>query len=80
MLPDRSLFIGQKLVGNAKIENIKYDILSNFKHCVQGGRARQQMRMVIADIFCLQYVANFEFSSRQKMRQYSITSPTSSIL
>ena len=30
-LPDRSLLIGQKLVENAKIENLKCDILSNFQ-------------------------------------------------
>ena len=31
MLPDRSLLIGQKLVKNAKIQNFKCDILSNFQ-------------------------------------------------
>ena len=31
MLPDRSLIIGQKLVENAKIQNFKCDILSNFQ-------------------------------------------------
>ena len=30
VLPDRSVFIGQKLVKNAKIKNFKCDILSNF--------------------------------------------------
>ena len=31
VLPDKSVFIGQKLVENAKIQKFKYDILSNFK-------------------------------------------------
>ena len=31
MLPDRSVFIGQKLVENAKIKAFKCDILSNFQ-------------------------------------------------
>ena len=31
VLPDRSVLIGQKLVENAKIENFKCDILSNFQ-------------------------------------------------
>ena len=31
MLPDRSLLIGQKLVENAKNEQLKCDILSNFQ-------------------------------------------------
>ena len=31
MLPDRSVLIGQKLVGNAKIKKLKCDILSNFQ-------------------------------------------------
>ena len=31
VLPDRSLFIGQKLVENAKIKRFKCDILSNFQ-------------------------------------------------
>ena len=31
VLPDRSDFIGQKLVENAKIEKFKWDILSNFQ-------------------------------------------------
>ena len=30
LLPDRSVVIGQKLVGNAKIQKIKSDILSHF--------------------------------------------------
>ena len=31
VLPDRSVLIGQKLVENAKIQNVKCDILSNFQ-------------------------------------------------
>ena len=31
VLPDRSVLIGQKLVENAKIQNFKCDILSNFQ-------------------------------------------------
>ena len=31
VLPDRSVLIGQKLVENAKIENVKWDILSTFQ-------------------------------------------------
>ena len=31
VLPDRSLLIGQKLVGNAKIENFKCDIFGDFQ-------------------------------------------------
>ena len=31
LLSDRSTFIEQKLVDNAKIENIKWDILANFQ-------------------------------------------------
>ena len=31
VLPDRSVLIGQKLVGNAKIKRVKCDILSNFQ-------------------------------------------------
>ena len=31
VLPDRSVLIGQKLVGNAKIQKLKCDILSNFQ-------------------------------------------------
>ena len=31
VLPDRSVLIGQKLVENAKIQNLKCDILSNFQ-------------------------------------------------
>ena len=31
VLSDRSTFIEQKLVDNAKIENIKWDILANFQ-------------------------------------------------
>ena len=31
VLPDRSVFVGQKLVGNAKIEKFKCDILINFQ-------------------------------------------------
>ena len=31
VLPDRSLFIGQKLVENIKIEKLKSDILSYFQ-------------------------------------------------
>ena len=33
VLPDRSTLIGQKLVENAKIENLICDILGDFKHC-----------------------------------------------
>ena len=32
-LPDRSILIGQKLAGNAKIDKLKCDILLIFKHC-----------------------------------------------
>ena len=31
MLPDRSILIGQKLAGNAKIQKFKFDILNNFQ-------------------------------------------------
>ena len=31
MLPDSYLLIGQKLVGNAKIETLKWDILGDFQ-------------------------------------------------
>ena len=31
VLPDRSIFIGQKLVVNAKIEKFKCDILGDFQ-------------------------------------------------
>ena len=31
MLPDKSFWIGQKLVENAQIEKLKCDILSNFQ-------------------------------------------------
>ena len=31
VIPDRSVFIEQKLMENAKIENIKWDILANFQ-------------------------------------------------
>ena len=31
VLPDRSILIGQKLVENAKIENLKCDILGDFQ-------------------------------------------------
>ena len=31
VLPDRSVLISQKLVKNAKIENLKYDILGDFQ-------------------------------------------------
>ena len=31
VLPDRSVLIGQKLVENAKIQEFKCDILSNFQ-------------------------------------------------
>ena len=31
VLPDRSLLIGQKLVGNAKIEKLKWDTLGDFR-------------------------------------------------
>ena len=31
VLPDRSILSGQKLVENAKIQNLKCDILSNFQ-------------------------------------------------
>ena len=31
VLPDRSVFIGQKLVENAKIKKFKCDILSDFQ-------------------------------------------------
>ena len=31
VLPDRSILIGQKLVENAQIQNLKCDILSNFQ-------------------------------------------------
>ena len=30
-LPDRSILIGQKLVGNAKIEKFKFDTLGDFQ-------------------------------------------------
>ena len=33
VFPDRSFFIGQKLVENAKIEKFKCDILVVFKQC-----------------------------------------------
>ena len=33
VLPDRSLLIRQKLVENAKIENLKWDILADFTQC-----------------------------------------------
>ena len=31
VLPDRSILIGQKLVKNAKIENLKWDNLGDFQ-------------------------------------------------
>ena len=31
VLPDRSVIVGQKLAENAKIQQFKYDILSNFQ-------------------------------------------------
>ena len=31
VLPDRSVLIGQKLVKNAKVQKLKWDILSNFQ-------------------------------------------------
>ena len=36
VLPDRSVLIGQKLVENAKIQNFKCDILSNFQTMCEG--------------------------------------------
>ena len=42
MLPDRSVFIGQKLMKNAKIQKFKCDILSNFQTMCQDAPASTQ--------------------------------------
>ena len=42
MLPDRSVFIGQKLMKIAKIQKFKCDILSNFQTMCQDAPASTQ--------------------------------------
>ena len=37
MLPDKSVFIGQKLVENAKIQNLKCDIFGDFQTLCKRG-------------------------------------------
>ena len=38
MLPDLSVLIGQKLVENAKIKKLKFDILGDFQTLCSGGK------------------------------------------
>ena len=59
MLPDQSILIGQNLTENAKMPNMKWDILGDFKQCA-----------ACVELFFVNQWAFFAIFSQYRKQQY----------